>query len=214
MHHFFKQMKSTASAKQGVPGKALATSGFTLVELLVSLALFTVIVVAAIGSLYTVNDASRRVNAMRTVLDNINFATEAMGRTIRTSHTIACGGVENVSGQPNCAFSSNNGQNKISMIGNIDNQGTEYRYQLDGVTGNGLIQRCLLTNGQIVNAQCVALTAPEVNITALTFFVDGANVADGKQPSVVMMIQGIANAGTGNTAPFFIQTYISQRAAE
>jgi prepilin-type N-terminal cleavage/methylation domain-containing protein len=194
--------------------KLSSQSGFTLVELLVSLALFTVIVVAAIGSLYTVNDASRRVSAMRTVLDNINFATEAMGRTIRTSHTLVCGGVQNVSGQPNCAFSSNASQNSISLITNIDNIPIEYRYQLDGVTGNGLIQKCILQNGQIVSAQCVSLTAPEVNITALSFFVDGAATGDNKQPSVIMMIQGIAKAGVNNTAPFFIQTYLSQRAGE
>jgi type II secretory pathway pseudopilin PulG len=194
--------------------KSSSQSGFTLVELLVSLALFMVIVVAAIGSLYTVNDASRRVNAMRTVLDNVNFATESMGRTIRTSHTIVCGGVENVTGQPNCAFSTNAGQSKISMLTNIDNIGIEYRYQLDAVTGNGLIQKCILTNGQIVTAQCVSLTAPEVNITTFTFFVDGADVADTKQPGVMMMIQGVANAGIGNTAPFAIQTYLSQRAGE
>ncbi len=195
--------------------KQTLQSGFTLVELLVSLALFTVIVVAAIGSLYTVNDASRRVNAMRTVLDNINFATESMSRTIRTGHTIVCGGVENGTGQPNCAFSGNTAQSKISLISNIDNQGIEYRYQLDGVTGNGLIQKCLLNgSNQIDPTKCVSLTAPEVNITTLNFFVDGADPADGKQPSVIMMIQGVANAGTGNTAPFTIQTLLSQRAGE
>lgn len=66
-------------------------AGFTLVELMVSLSLFIIVVLALIGSLYTVNDASRRVQAMRTVMDNLNFAMEHMSRNIRTSEAIVCG---------------------------------------------------------------------------------------------------------------------------
>ncbi|MDB5255144.1 MAG: seg [Candidatus Nomurabacteria bacterium] len=191
-------------------------SGFTLVELLVSLGLFTVIVVAAVGSLYTVNQASVRINAMRTVLDNLNFATESMSRTIRTGQHIVCGGVANTNGvSHNCSLADQNGRhNAISLSSTIDGQAVQYVFGNNIATGVGEIDKCILINGQITSDSCIALTAPEVNIKRMEFYVDGADAVDGKQPSVMMIIQGQAVAGADNTQPFAIQTLISQRAAE
>jgi prepilin-type N-terminal cleavage/methylation domain-containing protein len=191
-------------------------SGFTLVELLVSLALFTVIVVAAIGSLYTVNQASAKVTAMRTVLDNLNFATESMSRTIRTGQNIVCGGVANINGvSHNCALADQNGRHdKISLDSTIDGDAVQYEFGKNITTGIGEIDKCTLINGQITTESCVALTSPEIDVKKMEFYVDGADALDGKQPSVMMVMQGQATAGDGNTQPFALQTLVSQRAAE
>ena len=193
-------------------------SGFTLVELLVSLALFTIVVVAAVGSLYTINQASVKVNAMRTVLDNLNFATESMSRTIRTGSDIVCGGVSNLNqSQPNCPFGNSNGPaQEISFLSTLAGStgGLDYRRvpTPGSSTGAHEIQKCTVQNGTLLN--CVAVTAPEMDVTQLFFFVAGTGTNDGQQPSVTMIIQGIASAGSGNLAPFAVQTFISQRAAE
>jgi prepilin-type N-terminal cleavage/methylation domain-containing protein len=200
------------------PRRSTAKAGFTLVELLVSLALFTVVVVAAVGSLYTINQASVKVNAMRTVLDNLNFATESMNRTIRTGSDLVCGGTltgsyssdgKYTGGSPNCPFGSSGGSPLLSLNSTLGQDTGGLQYQYNHV--NHDIEKCVDTNGSLSN--CVALTAPEVNVTSLTFYVDGATLSDNKQPSVIMMIQGVATAADG-TQPFAIQTYISQRAAE
>ncbi len=204
-------MKSTFVKNYGETRQA----GFTLVELLVSLALFSVVLTAAIGSLYTVNQASVRVNAMRTVLDNLNFATEAMSRTIRTGQNIVCGGVDNQTGAPNCPFGNSNGAGTaISLDSTIDGQTVEYRWRTDTTTGNGVIQKCTVENGSVSDDKCVALTAPEINVQRASFYVDGADATDTKQPGVMMMIEGTATAGPDNIEPFDIQTYVSQRAGE
>lgn len=191
-------------------------SGFTLVELLVSLGLFTVIVVAAVGSLYTVNRASAKVTAMRTVLDNLNFATESISRTIRTGQNIVCGGVSNANGvSRNCSLSGQSGGNAIiSLDSTIDGESIQYVYGKNITTGIGEIDKCTLVNGQITPDSCIALTAPEIDINSMTFYVDGADANDGKQPSVMIVMQGRAMAGTENIQPFAIQTLVSQRAAE
>jgi prepilin-type N-terminal cleavage/methylation domain-containing protein len=105
-------IKNNLLKKQEAPSRQ---SGFTLVELMVSLTLFTIVVLAAVGSLYTVNNASRRVQAMRSVIDNLNFGLESMSRTIRTGNTVVCGGASNttsldpiVSANPNCSFANQN----------------------------------------------------------------------------------------------------------
>lgn len=189
--------------------------GFTLVELLVSLALFTIIVVAAIGALYTINQASQRVNAMRTVLDNLNFATESMSRTIRTGSDFTCGGPGVHVGGPNCAFG-----NQYGPSGELDLQSTlpgdegELVYMRTTIPNSTAheIQKCQVQSGSPVN--CVAITSPDIDITQLFFFVDGVGLGDGKQPSVTIIMQGVANAGKTDVAPFAIQTFVSQRAIE
>ncbi|MES2225089.1 MAG: prepilin-type N-terminal cleavage/methylation domain-containing protein [Patescibacteria group bacterium] len=197
-------------------------SGFTLVELLVSLALFTVIVVAAVGSLYTVNQAAVRVNGMRTVLDNLNFATEAMSRTIRTGQNIVCGGVNNQTGIASCAVGNSNGPGKeISLESTIDAPAADgtptkiaYRWRRDNASGNNEIQKCVVVNNSVIEDNCVSMTAPEINIQRMDFYVNGADVGDGLQPGVMLIIQGEAHIGADELAPFSIQTFISQRAAE
>jgi prepilin-type N-terminal cleavage/methylation domain-containing protein len=208
MKNFLKQSTSFA---QGYG----ASRGFTLVELLVSLALFTIVVTAAVGSLYSVNQASAKVGAMRTVLDNLTFATESMSRTIRTGNTIVCGGVDNQSGNPNCPIAGQNGPgNEISLNSTIDGKEIEYRWRTDSVTGNNEIQKCSVTNNSVTDNNCVSITDPQINVKKMSFYVDGADPADGKQPSVIIIMQGTANAGVNNVEPFNIQLYASQRAAE
>lgn len=191
--------------------KTSTQQGFTLVELIVSLGLFVVVIIAAVGSLYSVNNAARKVEAMRTVLDNLNFAIESMSRTIRTGTDVVCGsGVQ--SSQNNCSFSAtfNNPAEEISIQSTLGTQGL-VRYRWVDVGGRGEIQKWS-------DGDWVSLTAPGIDIQQASFFVDGANSPitggdDAIQPSVMMLIQGVATAGE-NTAPFAIQTLVSVRTVE
>ncbi len=190
-----------------------------MVEVLVSLALFTIIVVAAVGSLYSVNEAAVKVNSMRTVLDNLSFATESMSRTIRTGENIICGGVGSHFAGPNCAFGTTSGSGEIALDSTLGiDQTVDYRFIPPVGTTSGSIQKCDVNgdsvSGTIESGTCVSITAPEVNIQKMTFFVDGADPADNKQPGVMMLIQGVADAGSGNISPFAVQTYVSQLAGE
>ena len=197
-----------------------AQAGFTLIELMVSISLFIIVVIVLIGSLYTVNDASRKVQAMRTVMDNLNFAMEAMGRTIRTSENISCNGFGN------CPLSGA-GSTLIAMDSTLG----EYRrveYRLVQANGRGMIQKkstglildtstpnpqdYMLDVGDVLDWQ--AITAPEIDIDALKFYVDGASRTDEKQPSVMIKLDGVASVLGGTTVPFSIQTYLSQRTPE
>jgi hypothetical protein len=171
------------------------------------LALFSIVVVAAVGSLYSVNQASVRVNAMRTVLDNLNFATESMSRTIRTSTSIICGHDLTT---PNCA----GGGTLITLDSTLGTDyGDEIIYQYAKVDDIGEIQKCSAdTSGNPTN--CISITAPQINITNAMFYVNGATLADLQQPSVMLLIQGQATAGETDTESFAVQTLISQRNIE
>lgn len=194
-------------------------SGFTLIELLVSLSLFIIVVLALVSSLYTINNASRKVQAMRSVIDNLNFALESMSRTIRTGSNIIC---DNYS-DSNCPIVSggiNNAHHQISVDSTVGEARTvEYRWGKTAVSsGKANIERCVRVNAEDPcppnSDQWVAITAPEIEITKLNFYVDGADIGDGKQPSVIIMVEGVAHAGADNTLPFSVQTYLSQRVDE
>jgi prepilin-type N-terminal cleavage/methylation domain-containing protein len=188
--------------------------GFTLIELMVSLTLFVIVVLAAVSSLYAVNNASRKVNAMRSVLDNLNFAMESMSRTIRTGSKIVCGGVQNSTGSSNCAFNDpyRSASDTIMLDSTLGlTETVEYSLERNG-QGMGQIVKRVNENGSW--SKPVAITAPEIDVQKLSFFVDGADGGDTMQPNVTIMVQGVANAGTDNIAPFAVQTFVSQRAVE
>jgi len=184
--------------------------GFTLVELLVALTLFTFVVLAAVASLYSVNDASRKVTAMRGVLDNLNFAMESMSRTIRTSTTIVCGGTTKpVGATNNCPFPTGPLSNRISVKSTLGVK-ADVEYRLNTTT-HQVEKRVNEGSGY---GNWIAITSPEINVQTLNFYVKGADTGDLFQPSVIIMIQGIATANTGDSAPFAVHTLISQRTGE
>lgn len=190
--------------------KKFTQSGFTLVELMVSLMLFTIVVLAAVGSLYTVNNASRKVQAMRSVIDNLNFGLESISRTVRTGNSVVCGGSSNT-GDPNCTFDNQSPSSKLLVDSTLGvSQFVEYQLaQPNGTTG--VIQKRTQESGVWTN--WIDITAPEIDVQKLEFYVSGADPVDSIQPNVMIFIQGIAVAGA-ETQPFAVQTYLSQRAVE
>ncbi len=63
--------------------KITSNRGFTLIEMIVSLALFTVVAVVSIGALLKIMDANKKSISLKTVTNNINFALESMTREMR-----------------------------------------------------------------------------------------------------------------------------------
>lgn len=59
--------------------------GFTLIEMLVSLTLFSVVVVITIGSIFTIIDSNRKSQSLSLVMNDLNFAIESMTRDIKTA---------------------------------------------------------------------------------------------------------------------------------
>lgn len=193
-------------------------SGFTLIELMVSLSLFVIVVLALVVSLFTVNDASRKVQAMRAVMDNLNFATESISRTVRTGTDFSCGGGTvamscPLSGDPNIARAES--FSVRSTLG--EHRFIEYRWVM--VNGKGVIEKRstgILSDGTLDSdtTPWIAVTAPEIDVESFHLYVDGADRGDSLQPSVIMKIEGIATAGLDNAAPFAVQSYLSQRTSE
>jgi type II secretory pathway pseudopilin PulG len=177
--------------------------GYFLVEIMVSLAIFTLITVSTVGALLALIDANIKSQGLKSVMDNLNVAVENMSRGIRLGSSYTCDGT---TGQP---ISLCNGSPAgISFIpqdasaASCPSDPTNRTfYYLRGTTIYRW--RCLIET---------ALTAPEVNVTGLQFYLYGAGSNDG-QPRVFISINGKAGLAAITSAQtlFSVQTSVSQR---
>ena len=179
--------------------------GFTLIELLVSVAIFSVVVMIALGALLAMSEADRKAQALKTVVNNLNFSLESMSRTIRTSVNYQC----NITGQ-DCASGG-------ASIRVLDPAGRTVDYWFNNAQANLCNQSpaavgCILRS--INGSSWAPLTAPEVVISSAKFFVLGSarySTGDRTQPRVVMLMSGYVQFTETQTTPFNIQTTVTQR---
>ena len=64
-------------------------SGFTLMELIVSIAVFSIIALTSVDVMISVFNAQAKAIALKDVLDNTRFSLELISREIRTGNNIA-----------------------------------------------------------------------------------------------------------------------------
>ena len=65
-------------------------SGFTLIEMIVSLAVFSVVVTISVGALLILIASNRQLQEEQSVLSNLAFAMDSMTRDIRTGSQYYC----------------------------------------------------------------------------------------------------------------------------
>ena len=66
------------------------TKGFTLIEMMISVAIFTVVMIYGIGSLLTSNQSYRQTQNLRKAIDNLSFTIEDMARSMRVGTNYQC----------------------------------------------------------------------------------------------------------------------------
>jgi prepilin-type N-terminal cleavage/methylation domain-containing protein len=201
--------------------------GFTLIEILVSVGIFSVVMVIALGALLAVSAGERKGETIKSVVNNLDFALESMSRTVRTGLYYHCG-TSNVPGSgelspQDCASPGSN----FFIFKSNDAANPYVAYCLSGSsiwrlqapTLSGLSTSC-------GSGSYLQMTAPEVKITNLTFYVNGSlgypaggssacsspgSTADCIQPRVVMAVSGSISSGDISKTDFNIQTTITQR---
>lgn len=172
--------------------------GFSLVEIMVAVALFTVVATISIGAIISIFDANNKSQTSKTVVDNLNIAVEDMARTIKFGTNYHCGSGGSLNTPQNC--STGGDFLAVSFNGSIN------VYRKNGNT----IQKS--TNG---GTSYVPITAPEVIIENMTFYTFGATENPSVlQPYVVAVIKGYVGTKPTQQTNFSIQTTMSQRALD
>lgn len=64
--------------------------GFTLVEMMVAVSIFSVVALVVTGAVITANEINRKAQAIKLAIDNLNFALENMSLKIRQGSDFYC----------------------------------------------------------------------------------------------------------------------------
>lgn len=64
--------------------------GFTLLEMIVSLGVFSIIAVIAVGSLVRITSLNRQAQSLQSAMNNINYILESISREMRFGSTFNC----------------------------------------------------------------------------------------------------------------------------
>lgn len=172
--------------------------GFTLIELMTAVSVFLIVMTISMGAILGIFNANDKVGTLKITMDNLNLAVETMSREIRFGTRYNCGLVDPIETPTNCVTGSEAG---LSFRAN-DGRRISYRRG----DSNNIVK-------SIDGGPEISVTAPEVNIQNLTFYVSGASAppVDTLQPRVIIIIKGEAGTKASSQSGFTLQTEVSQR---
>lgn len=172
--------------------------GFTIIELIVSVALFLIVTTISSGAFLALVDANHKSEQLRTVTDNLSFIIEDMTRELRSGRQYHCGNSGTLTAPQDCPAGDSFLRFQSAYV-----QGVEY----------------YLSNGQVFKQWGIGgpspTTAPmsdqSITITDLKFYVEGSTGGPPLiQPYVLLHIKGTIN-GVRTQTDINVQTIISQR---
>lgn len=174
--------------------------------MLVAVALFAIVMLVASSTLLSLVYANRKAQALQSVMNNLNISLDEMVRSIRMGSNYRCGSATpapngDCSGGNTVIYYTPFGQDPTNRADDV-----AYAYDSDG-TICGKDRICVIQNGV-----AIPITAPEVEITDMTFYVVGTTPHDDVQPKVVITLAGSASTADLRTkSTFSIQATAVQR---
>lgn len=190
--------------------------GFSLIEVLVSLSIFTIVMTISIGVLMVLIDANARSQNTQTIMTNLSFALDSITREIRTGTDYYCGASAALPTSGQTTLNCINGGDAVSFNegGQSLTEGASSR-RIGIRLNNGTIERRLGNGDGDANVNETtdwsAMTSPGINVTDLRFFVTGATRADDQSPTVTLYIAGTAGVDDDAQGEFNIQTTVVQQ---
>ncbi len=201
------------------------TKGFSLVELMVALTIFSIVMTVAIGTLLVLIDANTKAQALSTATTNLSFAIDSMTRNLRTGKDFYCTNATISDTQADGLYDSSTfGTTKTqncpggggSVIIYTPGFATTTRvgYRLNGQQIEQWVDRNSSTDGWVPITSNQPPTA--VSITRMVFDLTGsdntsATTPDYSQPAISLIIEGEVDNGLTNTTNFKVQSNVTQR---
>lgn len=169
--------------------------GFTLIEMLVSISLFSVVLVIILGAMLTIIDVNRKAQALASVINNFNASVESMNRVIKSAEPDS---IQITDNNTRLKLTINNAYGLVgpqaSMSGDVD---VVFRFNEE----DGRIERSL-NNG----SSFLSITSQDVTIQRLRFLEVGS-----LQPEIIIIMAGEAGVSEISKTTFDIMTTVSQR---
>lgn len=185
---------------------ALRSGGFTLIEIMVALGLFTIVITISLGSILSIFDANRRAQSSKTIVDNLNYTIESLARTVRFGSNYHCdhnNSNSNLNQPQNCP----NGDERLA----VTFEGSVIVYRVCPASVGFVIKRSIAGEGRCSDSTMIPITSPDAVIQHAKFYVLGSATGDSNQPYVLVIIQGYVGNKPTAQSNFTIQTMMSQR---
>lgn len=171
----------------------LTIKGFTLIEMLISVALFSIVATIVAAAYLNLVNLDRRTRTTNDLVNNMNFVLDTMERSIRTGSNFSCG-----SGNGTCqSFTFTDQDGCITTFALTNAQITE------AVSGGA--SGCQSSAAQSLND-------PRISISNLRFIVTGVGTSNNLEPQVLMLVSGSLRPAP-NQAPvtFSVETAATER---
>jgi len=209
-------------------------TGFTLIEMIVSLAVFSFVITMSVGALLVLVATNGQLQNEQSVMTNLSFAIDSMTREIRTGTLYFCASAAN----RNSAISGS-GSGGIQMFRDNNNMDTEidtttrdcHEGRTSNVQGISFIESgsSITTDAaerivyfydasdeklyrRISGQPAQSIVSSGIRITNAEFFVTGSSPLDGTgdyvQPTVTVFVEA---EDSDSNKPYQIQTMVTQR---
>ncbi len=183
--------------------------GFTLIEMMVALSLFTIVVTIAVGAFLSLIGSSKGVQSEQSVMATLTFVLDSMTREIRTGTEYYCSNSnfsnqESLTKGKNCIATEKGGVSFIEAGSSLSTTDTRIAYYYDSAT-QSIFRR-------IGNNAPESIVSDGITITNAEFFVTGTERfsdtdTDTIQPTVTIILEAEDELG----ATTVLQTTVTQR---
>lgn len=200
--------------------KKESKKGFTLLETLIALSIFSAVVTISVGSVIQILAVNRQSQSMKIVINNLNMALENMTIDLRfgTHYWCETGEIWNL--DPSAEAEGGNDSNpdtSCSSITFIERKDQDIipsggertiNYSLED---NKIIRSIYNDSSSTWEPQSITASPEDgLSISKLDFYVHGSESSTNEQPRVLMVVSGTAGKEK-NTDTFNLETVVSQR---
>ena len=195
--------------------------GFTLIEIIVSLAIFSIVAVIAIGALVRVTSANRQAQAIQSGVNNVSFVLDAISREVRVAEIFSCS--LSAPASPSsitsglCEYNSQTSDVYLSYVSSYtDQNGNYYAYSYHFYSSGGVVKISKaegLTGGSF--SEYYPLVSNSVNITDYTLKLkNGSYNSSSPYAWVFIDLKGYVGKVIKDQSVFNVQMSASQAIAE
>lgn len=178
-------------------------TGYTILETMIAISLFIIIIMAGMGALLNANLLNQKSQSMRSIMDNLSYIVEDMGRNLRTGYAYHCIADGNLTLTTPLSCATGGGISFKSSLGG------QWVYYIGTYLGKPGIFKSVDGGSTFVQ-----MNPDEVVLDPVSgFSVLGAEApaADTQQPFVTIKLVGKIILNPTTTTTFSLQTAVSQR---
>lgn len=202
--------------KNNTRRKSVSPQGFTLIELMVSLTIFSIVMMVSVGALLSIIDINAKAQALYSATTNLSFALDSMTREIRTGYHYYCKDSTGTAQEsfPN-ADSTADCINKDFISFSREKDNVQVGYRRREIDGKGVLEQ-KVASGNWVQITSLDVVVDEFSLTVQNsepYYTDTSYTvgSDISQPVIDFRLKGYVNNGLDEDTDFNIQSRIVER---